>query len=249
MRKYFRKLLKPLGYDIVRWNVDLEAARMHQQALLDKVRDPLDDVACLLDQTRDPIVFDVGANVGQTIERLRAKFKSSTIYAFEPAEVSYRALELAAGDDPRTHLHRCAIGARSEQRTFIENNYSVMSSFLRPSSAAWGEVIQERVVEVDTVDRLLEFYQLGAVDLLKTDTQGYDLEVLKGATQSICDGRIKMIYLELIFSDMYEGQPSYHDVLCFLEQNNYRIVGMYDMHYRDGFLGWCDVLFVHRSLI
>ena len=54
--------------------------------------------------------------------------------------------------------------------------------------------------------------QQALVDILKSDTQGYDFEVFKGAQQAMRDNRIGLLYFEFIFSDMYKNLPPFDEV-------------------------------------
>ncbi len=57
-----------------------------------------------------------------------------------------------------------------------------MSSLLRPAAAAWGSIVRETEVAITTLDDYCRSTDVSRIDLLKIDTQGYELEVLRGAT-------------------------------------------------------------------
>lgn len=83
--------------------------------------------------------------------------------------------------------------------------------------------------------------------MLKSDTQGFDLEVFRGSTEMLEDGRIGMVYVEIIFSDMYQGLPRYYEICRFLEERDYKLVAIYDQHFQSNFVSWADCLFVHKN--
>jgi hypothetical protein len=85
------------------------------------------------------------------------------------------------------------------------------------------------------------------VGLLKTDTQGFELEVLKGARSMIDQGKIAMILLELNFAHFYEGQASAGQLFDHLTTHAYLPVCFYPMVYNNGRGFWADGLFLHRS--
>src|SRR5262245_4360088 len=98
-------------------------ARLGVQSLgyaVHRLRDPLSDIRTALSPNTSPIIFDVGANIGQTIRGLRAAFPSSIIHAFEPSVEVFRELQTNVTGVKNVHLNNFAIGARPETREFIE---------------------------------------------------------------------------------------------------------------------------------
>ena len=69
----------------------------------------------------------------------------------------------------------------------------------------------------------LSLNNINDVDILKIDTQGYEDKVLQGAQQLLKNEKIKMIQLELIFSEIYEKPLQIFDVEKFLIANNYKL--------------------------
>jgi len=60
---------------------------------------------------------------------------------------------------------------------------------------------------------------------LKVDTQGFDLEVLKGAAQSLAE--ICALQIEVSVVPIYYNSPSYKDIISHLEEKNYFISGIF----------------------
>jgi hypothetical protein len=101
---------------------------------------------------------------------------------------------------------------------------------------------------VTTLDEYCAANGIERIDLLENDTQGYELEVLRGAESLMAAGRIRLVYLELIFSEMYEGLPPFDLVYRFLVDRNFGLVALYNYHYSGrphGAAGWCDGLFTY----
>ena len=111
-----------------------------------------------------------------------------------------------------------------------------MSSFLEPGQDCWGSVKQRLSCKLDTIDEYCERAGVQHIDVLKCDTQGFELEVLRGASRMLKEKRIRLVYLEIIVSSMYEGLPRISDVFKFLFDHNLRIVSFYDMYYQNGLL-------------
>ncbi len=118
---------------------------------------------------RGKVFVDVGADVGAYA--LRAALRGMTVYAFEPnadnAGILRRNAELNA---LRLNLVECALGSSNGRARISENG-------------ATSRITQDNGVEVEM--RTLDSFDLPSVELLKIDVEGYELEVLKGARQTL----------------------------------------------------------------
>lgn len=211
-------------------------------------KDPLDDMAKYLHNDR-PVIFDVGANVGQSIHRFRSQFPRCIINSFEPSPTTFKILSQQASELEDVRLWNCALGSVSEQMIFLENSHSYMSSFLPLSEFGWGKITKETSVEVRTIDQFCHDEQIERIDILKSDTQGFELEVFKGAEGTIRANKIGLIYFEIIFSDMYKNLPSFAKVYEYLTLHDFLLVSFYEFHYQMQLASWTDALFVHKSYI
>jgi hypothetical protein len=71
----------------------------------------------------------------------------------------------------------------------------------------------------DCIDQYVDSAEGG---LLKIDTQGYEMEVLRGARRSLTD-KINAVQTELSLVELYDGQPLLLDVCNFLKQYNFNL--------------------------
>jgi len=131
--------------------------------------------------------------------------------------------------------------------TFFENSLSTMSSFLPLSEFGWGTLTKKTLVNVRTIDDFCKDEKIEKIDILKSDTQGFDLEVFKGAEKTIRANKIGLIYFEIIFSDMYKKLPSFAQLYDFLTSRDFLLVSFYEFHYQRQLASWTDALFVHKS--
>ena len=209
-------------------------------------RDADRDLPVLLAGVVHPVVFDVGANTGQSVRRFRRVLPGCELYAFEPAPDTFRELETNTRGMSEVHLVNAGMGSNSGTQLLIENEQTVMTSFLQPDTAAWGTVVRETPVEVTTLDEFCADRSVDHIDLLKTDTQGFDLEVLKGGANLFKEDRIRLIYMEVNFSGLYVGQARFDDEYRFLVDHGFGLVGFYDFIWQGKMAGWCDALFANR---
>jgi FkbM family methyltransferase len=232
VRRLGKKLLRKAGIDI-RFIPELGF-------------DAYDDMRKLAGGER-PLVFDVGANRGQTIERLRKTFARPVIHAFEPGRDTFAELSRRMAGIPDLHLNNVALGERAESRTFFDTDPPDMSSLLEQSVDAWGRIKGKYPVDVTTVDDYCAVHGIERIDILKSDTQGFDLDVLKGARRTIEGRAIRLIFMEITFSDMYKGSPRFDEIYAFLAERRFALVSFYDFYYQHGRAGWTDALFVAES--
>lgn len=181
------------------------------------------------------LVVDVGANVGQYRDflRLEVGFKG-WIVSFEPAPDCFATLSERARSDERWQVFAKALGATPGSATLKVAAHSTLNSFRDPDfsatehSAKNREVIREVSVPVGTLDSALPdlLGRFGADNpYLKIDTQGFDLEVLRGAEH--CLPRIRALQFEASVVPLYQGSPNYADMLKHLTDRGLSISALF----------------------
>jgi FkbM family methyltransferase len=218
--------------------------------------DPLRDIRYILGPTIRT-VFDVGANEGQTIRRFSQAFPEADIYSFEPDPATFRRLAAAAAGLPRVRAFNAALGREPGEAQLFRFGFDETNSLLPTAAGAESFVADAGLlresgtvaVKVTTVDSVCEESGISRIDLLKIDTQGYEVEVLRGARRILSSGAVALVYAEVCFVRYYEGQPLFQDVYALLYELGFRLVGLYE----SGFLTHVyqvggNALFVHESI-
>ncbi len=221
-----------MGYDIHK----LQIEQIGQNAYFDIKRS--------IAPNSSPVIFDVGANVGQTIDACRQIFPQPTIHAFEPGKAAFDSLLQTHSNLPHVRLNNLALGSKPELQIFFENSSTDMSSFLSLGPDGWGQISSQREIEVSTVDRYCSQHEIAFIDLLKSDTQGFDLEVIKGAQGLLNARKIRLIYLELTFQKLYWGIPRVDEIYRFISDQGFERGSFYKFFYRNGRAGWTNALFI-----
>src|SRR4051812_5942223 len=149
-------------------------------------------------------VIDVGANVGQYASGLRRAGYSGEIVSFEANPAAAGELRSAADGDPRWRAESVALGAGNGELELHVTVDSLSTSLLDPSAAdVYGfmtETPQTLTVEVRPLDAFALTAD-GVATLLKRDVQGYELEVLKGAADTLA--RVAAVECELSLVPLY----------------------------------------------
>lgn len=175
----------------------------------------------LLEQLEIDCVLDIGANRGQYGQMLRSIGYQGYIVSFEPVKQSYEALSALASQDDRWITYRLAVGAREEQTqiNLFENSFLNSCLPANPNREIfWGEMNSQRqeTIDVVTLDSIYPdiLAQIGGDRrlLLKIDTQGFDLEVVKGGKATLAQAL--GVQSEVAFSPIYRGSPSYEEVIA-----------------------------------
>jgi FkbM family methyltransferase len=222
LKQAIAKAAAAFGYTIIpHWRAD----RYSQAAFLQKIFRLL-EIDCVL---------DVGANVGQYRDFLRTEVGfEGQIVSFEPIPRHVELLRERARTDTRWLIEGCALGRTSGQAFFNVMASTALSSFLQPDHTKVMQFkgenqIQERVqVEVRTLDEVLARLErlLGARRLyLKLDTQGFDLEVVQGAAESMT--RIRALQTEASIKPIYNGMPDYVTSIQTLQSLGFEISGFF----------------------
>jgi len=233
------------GYDVHKFDPRFSP---HAIRAIDIGRNPYEDIAQRLAGPR-PILFDVGANVGQTSEQLIKLLPTAQIHAFEPSADAFRALSVAYSARKAVRLNNVGVAAHSGTKPFFENSITLLSSFLRIGVEGWGEASRRVTVPVITIDEYCSMHDIPRIDLLKSDTQGFDLEVLKGSARMLNARCISLIYLEITLVHLYRGLPQMEEIISFLNKHSFSLIGIYNLVYNGDRLGWFDALFATDSCV
>jgi len=187
-----------------------------------------------------PVMLDVGANVGDVSAALHAAFPDAVIHAFEPSPAVYAQLEPRFTTTPAVRCHRQAVGAAVGTLPFQTRADEPQLGRLAETASA--DTVD---VPVTTVDAFLRQESLPGIALLKTDTEGFELDVLKGAAESLSAGRVQSILVEtcpMTGSRRHVPLPALMDLLFPL---GFRLHGLYDLGYStDARLRFCNALFI-----
>lgn len=143
--------------------------------------------------------IDVGANIGVTLwHSLKNSKSSATFMAFEPSTQCFEALEITCDDlNHSGKIYDFAIGSADEYRSIygLGNQLHSGAASLISHSGVRGEEGEVQVRKLDSV--LKEYLGNRLISLLKVDTEGYEAQVVSGATDSISTGKIEIMIMEV----------------------------------------------------
>jgi FkbM family methyltransferase len=194
-------------------------------------------LSTLFDQYKINVVIDVGARRGEYGNWLRRNGYKGWIISFEPVAESFSFLAQTAARDPHWLAHHLALGRENGEATINVTQLTFYSSFRNPSPYAYETfgsqptVKSTETVMVTTLDEMFDQITSVATDprvYLKMDTQGWDLEVLEGATESL--RHVAALQSEIAAQAIYEGMPMMRDALERIERCGFAISGFFPVN-------------------
>jgi FkbM family methyltransferase len=201
-------------------------------------------LARLFTQYRVDCVIDVGAHEGGYGAFLRRDVGyRGPILSFEPTSRSFGRLNVRAEFDPSWTPFQLALGSEIKDMIIRVAESSDLTSFLEPCHNKVDDFIganvtvAEETVSVTTLDAFMEgFRREHDVSrlYLKMDTQGFDLEVLRGATLTLAD--VVGLQSEMSVLPIYKGMPGHEEAMADITRRGYELSGMFpittDRHHR-----------------
>jgi FkbM family methyltransferase len=222
----------------------------------------------------NPLIFDVGANNGSSINDFKDWWPESHIHCFEPQKECYQDLVdtaalyealgsvkingFAVGNIPSQdavfYTHDINSGISGFNKINIESKDSIN---LRELGEKGGDAKRlyadtlnhDRKVEVIRLDDYIDSIDPNLhIDFLKIDTQGFEPEVLDGFGDKLAN--VDVVLTELMFYDFYERSLSFSDIERYLLKSNFT---MYDISHvsknpMNGRTDWIDVIYVNDRL-
>ncbi|MFK7974339.1 MAG: FkbM family methyltransferase [Rickettsiaceae bacterium] len=174
---------------------------------------------------RIPIYYDIGVRGGLiNVWDELAKKNLIEAYGFDPAIDHISSI---AKRDKHVKYLPVALGEFNEKKRLIHTFLPACSSFLEPNfellqhypARKIFEIVGESEVEVKTLDSLVDNKDIPAPDIIKLDTQGFELSILKGGISTLKN--IVCIEIEVQFKPMYIGQSLFFETKEFLEDNGF----------------------------
>ncbi len=200
------------------------------------------------------VIFDVGANKGDTTLKYLNIFPNAKIHSFEPFPESYEIFIRRHKESLNVLLNKYAL-SNSIGRASLNINKSVDTNSLLKSKKIGATSdkscisIGQIEVETNTIDNYCIQHNIKEIDILKIDVQGSEIEVLKGALNMFKKEGIKLIYIETYFKEQYVNQPLFHDISKLLYDHNFILQDIYDPYFSKNNMIWCDSIFVNLNSI
>jgi FkbM family methyltransferase len=168
-----------------------------------------------------PVIFDVGAADGEWARIAAGLWPEARIFGFEPNASRLSDLERARRELPSFDFEQCFLGAAAGEVAYQDRG--AQTSLFESRDGAAG-----RVAPMLVLDDLLRAGRVPQPSFVKLDVQGYELEVLRGASECLanCSG----VLMEVSWFPIGPDMPLVDDVLTFMRERSflwYDVVGIY----------------------
>lgn len=168
------------------------------------------------------VLVDVGARGGLKSNWSRAR-RHLRLLGFEPDEREFtRLVQTRPADSSNTFFNTALHNRRGPIRLYVARDRG-LSSIFEPNrafldtfpEASRFDTVDLQQVEADSLDDQLRARAIADIDFVKVDTQGSELLVLQGASQTLASS-VTGVEVEVEFSPIYKDQPLFADVDTFL---------------------------------
>jgi FkbM family methyltransferase len=193
--------------------------------------------------------IDVGVHEGDISKFLINSRYFQCVLGFEPNFKVFSATLIQPSDYCEFNFINKALSSKSGKFDFFCDGNTATGSLLQYKNQVSNvDGVDRNLVDVLRLDDYLENYpSMGSLVYMKIDTQGNDLEVIKGSLLTISLHR-PVIQVEFIYVSLYEGQCSPTELISSLCGINYRLYSLNNLHVNpEGGLCYCDAIFIPQE--
>jgi FkbM family methyltransferase len=166
------------------------------------------------------VILDVGGGTATTATLFSTHFPQNKIYIFEPIKANFE--EIVRQKQKNWILVNKAVGSEVGTTHINIANRITASSLLEmnENTEGYGDMLvlkDKENISVTTLDT--EIPSKLSILILKMDVQGFEMEVLKGASKTL--SRTAIVVLEINNHEGYKGAPTYFDIDAFLRKKDF----------------------------
>ncbi|MBW2602845.1 MAG: FkbM family methyltransferase [Deltaproteobacteria bacterium] len=210
--KIINCILKPVGAKIINRradNFDMYSAikRIHDHGI------------------RIDNIIDIGGSNGIWSINAMKRFPSASFVAIEPLMERKESLCNLAQKFPNFSFELCAAGEADGDKAMLNISDDLDGSMIN------GQGGESRQVPVKTIDAIVSQRKLTGTFLLKFDTHGYELPILKGARQTL--NKTSIIIMEAYNFQISDNALRFHEMCAHMESLGFRCYDIADLMLRD----------------
>jgi len=200
----------------------------------------------------NPVIIDVGANEGQSIKRFNLIFDNCIVHSFEPITKCFNQM-IKDFPGKRFIKNNYALSDKNANKEFFINKSSVTSGFNRinknyDENNEKNKIKNSIKIKTTTLDAYINFNKIKKIDILKIDTQGHELNVLRGAKKSLKKNMINFIEVEIILCEYYIKKIKLYEIDHIMDKNNYELFDLSGIHYsKKSQIKWFDMLYIKKK--
>jgi FkbM family methyltransferase len=178
--------------------------------------------------TKDSVIFDIGANIGDWSAQVLQTYPDfqGTLYVFEPMSDLCQLNQRFANNEKVKIYGQGMFSCPCNMLLHVPANLSCLSSiYSRECFSRLPSHVDTKQVKMNSVDNFMQEAKdtINKIDFLKIDTEGAELDVLKGAKQTLKQQKIQTVQFE--YGGTYpDAKTTLEQVFSFLTDCGYRIL-------------------------
>jgi FkbM family methyltransferase len=188
------------------------------------IKDEIRTLALFVEKLKlsELILFDIGANVGQYGIEFKSRFPASMIYSFEPSKMAFVELTKTMNMYRNWSSYNFGFGSEEKQFKLYSPSVGSASATLVNQEEVYGRNfnLDFELVEVQELDIFLRANPDKFPNIVKIDIEGFELECLKGALNSV--DKFKIVQFE--FGEInVDSRTYFRDYWNFFRNLGFRI--------------------------
>lgn len=176
-------------------------------------------------RTHNPVLFDVGGNIGEWTLAAKQYWPEARVHVFEPSASHLEKLGSALAGLDHVTVNPVALGAQPGEATLYKDaDITGLASMTRRDLTHVGLSMElSEAIRVDTLDAYCSSHGIAAIDMLKIDVEGHELDVLKGGVSMLDQRKVAVVQFEFggcnvdtrtFFRDFYDFFDARGYALC-----------------------------------
>jgi FkbM family methyltransferase len=245
LKQTLKAFAKRTGYTIISNKYYDRLFDIHQYSEFDCLH-LLEDV---YQGKKDLVFFDIGANIGQTSIKFVSRFIKPQIYSFEPVKDTFALLTQNLKAYPSVRTYQLAMGETPGKMEIYHRKDTQLNSLV-PALNEFEKNNQStsEIIEITTVDEFVKTNNIAKIHVLKSDTEGFEKEVIEGAKGMLNHKLIDMLYIEVGFSTEDLQHNYWLEIVNIIKAYKYHFAGLFEVNYNNK-IGICyaNALFIRDT--
>jgi FkbM family methyltransferase len=185
-------------------------------------------------------VYDIGALQGSWSKRLKKRFPFLDPILFEANPIYQQALA-------NSGFRYFNVALSSPDREYVEffNGSNSGDSYYKETTKHYDKQSSIRL-KTHVLDEIVSQHSLAKPNFIKIDTQGSELDILRGGIQTLRDA--DFVFIECPIIEYNFGAPNISDYLSFFKEQDFVPYDIYEIHRAEDTLLQIDIMFIRKSI-
>ena len=187
------------------------------------------------------VIYDIGAYHGKWSETLnKSSLRNKKFFLFE------------ANEENEAHLKKLPfkffieILSDNEKQVEFYSLNSTGDSYYKEKTRLYDKDLDKKIRNTKTLDSVVKKENLPNPDFIKIDTQGSELDILKGGKETV--SKCSLIYLECPIIEFNLNSPKFDDYIKYLDSIEFVPYDICEVHKLDNILIQIDILFIKKNI-